>query len=256
MSSGVVTLTTDFGLADHYVGVVHGVVLRFHPQARVVDLCHQLEPYDLVGAALTLAASYAWFAAGTVHLAVVDPGVGSDRRALVAEAAGWLFLAPDNGLLELIYRRHDHRVWALEPERFALKPISNTFHARDVFAPAAGLLARGEPPERLGLSIGDYQRLQIPEPRELAPGRLEGQILKVDRFGNLITNFTPADLPEPFQLSVGRCRIGALRESYAAAPPGEVFAIAGSSGYIEISMNQASAAEAVGARAGAPVEVA
>jgi hypothetical protein len=248
-----VTLTTDFGLSDHYVGVVKGVILGVNPTAQIVDLCHQVEPYDVLGACLALAASYPYFAAESVHVVVVDPGVGSARRAIAVEADGRVFLAPDNGVLELVYRRHRHRVFALRVEEFALRPLSYTFHGRDVFAPAAGVLSKGTPPERLGDPIGDYARLDFPVPRPAGPARVEGVVLKVDRFGNLVTNFPVADLEERLRLVISNVRIETLRTSYAGAARGEIFAIAGSSGYLEISMNQASAAEALGARRGTPV---
>ena len=251
----IVTLTTDFGLSDHYVGVVKGVILGVNPQARIVDLCHQIEPFDLIGGCLTLAASYSYFPPETVHVVVVDPGVGSARRAIAARAGSWLFVAPDNGVLELIYQRHPHRVWSLRAEEFALKPISNTFQGRDVFAPAAGLLSKGVAAEQLGDPVDDFVRLEIPRPRQVAPGRRQGVVLKVDRFGNLITNFQPGDLPAGFCLSVGKAQVRSLRPSYAAAAPGEIFAIAGSSGYLEISIQEASAAAATGARAGTAVEL-
>ena len=256
MPTGIITLTTDFGLSDHYVGVVKGVILRFHPEARIVDVCHDVEPYDVLGAGFILAASYQYFPPQTVHLVVVDPGVGTPRRPILVEADQWLFLAPDNGVLELVYRRHPHRVRSLRAERFALQPISNTFQARDIFAPAAGLLSRGEPVDQMGEPIEDFQRLPIPSPLPVGPGGLRGQVLRVDRFGNLITNFRPEQLAGPFLLTVGRARVQALRFAYADAPPGEIFAIAGSSGYIEISMNQSSAARAAGVEAGSVVEVA
>jgi hypothetical protein len=255
VASGLITLTTDFGWSDHYVGVVKGVIWGMNPAARLADLCHAIEPYDLVGAALILAASYPYFPEGTVHLVVVDPGVGSARRAILAEAARSLFVAPDNGVLELVYQRERHVVRALRTEKFALQPTSNTFHARDVFAPAAALLSRGIRPDSLGEPIEDYVRLDIPRPRRLGEGRLEGRVLRVDRFGNLITNLEPADLPAAFQITIGNTRIGTLLENYAAAREGEVFAIEGSSGYIEISRKQASAAAALGAGPGTPLEL-
>jgi S-adenosylmethionine hydrolase len=252
---GIIAITTDFGLSDHYVGVVKGVILGINPEARIVDLCHQIEPYDLVGAAITLAASYRYFPPGTVHLVVVDPGVGSERRAIVAEAGSWLFVAPDNGVLELVYQRHPHRVWSLRTEEIALQPVSNTFHARDIFAPASARLSLGAAPEQIGDRIHDFVRAEIPCPRQSGPRTRQGVVLKVDRFGNLITNFQPADLPTSFLITVGDARIQTLRSSYAAAAPGEVFAIAGSSGFLEISTNQGSAAAATGVRRGAMVEV-
>lgn len=255
MASGLITLTTDFGLSDHYVGVVKGVMWARNPAARLVDLCHGVEPYDLVGAALILAASYPYFPEGTVHVVVVDPGVGSARRAIVAEAAGSFFVAPDNGVLELVYQRERHVVRALWTEKFALQPTSNTFHARDVFAPAAALLSQGTRPDRLGEPVQDYVRLEIPRPRRLAEGRLEGRVLRVDRFGNLITNLEPADLPAAFQILIGGACIDTLLENYAGAREGEVFAIAGSSGYVEISQKEASAAARLGAGPGALLEL-
>lgn len=255
MPGGIVTLTTDFGLSDHYVGVMKGVILTENPQAQIVDLCHQVEPYDVLGGALTLEAAWPYFPEGTVHVAVVDPGVGGPRRPILALAAGSLFLAPDNGVLELVYRRGAHRVLALSAETFARQPISNTFHGRDVFAPAAGRLSRGQDPQRLGDPIEDYVRLDIPAPRRDGTGRLVGRVLKVDRFGNLLTNLRSADLPPGCRLALGPTLVATRRTAYAQAPPGEVFALEGSSGYIEISMNQASAAAATGAAAGTTVEV-
>ncbi len=255
MAGGIVTLLTDFGLSDHYVGVLKGVILRFNPSAQIVDLTHQVEPFDVLGASFTLAAAHSYFPPGTVHAVVVDPGVGGDRRPILAEAGGWLFLAPDNGVLEWIYRRRPARVRALQPDRFALQPISNTFQGRDIFAPAAGLLSGGESPERLGDPIEDFARLDLPCPRQVAPGRWQGEVLKVDRFGNLITNFTAAELPARFWLTVGQARVEKLHAAYSSAPPGAIFAIAGSSGFIEISVKEASAAAAAGAGPGAPVAV-
>ena len=256
MSSRVITLTTDFGLSDHYVGVVKGVIYGLHPEAHVVDLCHLIEPYDVLGGALTLAASYRFFAPGTVHLVIIDPGVGTARRPLLVQAESWWFVAPDNGVLELIYQRHRHRVWELQAEQFALQPLSNTFHGRDVFAPAAALISKGTPAEQLGDPTDHVERLIIPQPRVAGNGVRQAAVLKVDRFGNLITNLDPADLPTKFVLTVNESRVTVLRPSYGAAAPGELFAIAGSSGYLEISMNQASAAEATGACAGSPIDVA
>lgn len=254
--SGIITLTTDFGLSDHYSGVMKGVILGINPNARIVDLCHQVDAYDVLGAALILAAAYSYFPPRTVHVVVVDPGVGSLRRPIAAEAGPWLFVAPDNGILELVFRRHAPKVWSLRIDEFALKPTSSTFHGRDVFAPAAALLSQGVAPGRIGDPIEDFVRLAIPEPRPVSPKVREGVVLKVDRFGNLITNLPVEDLRSGFVVTVGETQIQTLRPSYAAGAPGEVFLIAGSSGYLEISMNQGSAAEATGVRAGAVVTMA
>jgi len=253
---GIITLTTDFGLSDPYVGIMKGVILGMNPEVHIVDLNHHVDAYDVLGASLTLAAGYSYFPQRTVHVIVVDPGVGSSRRPIAAEAGSWLFVAPDNGVLELVFRAHSPTVWSLRADEFALKPTSTTFHGRDVFAPAAALLAKGVPPDELGDRIDDFARLSIPEPRSISPQLREGVVLKVDRFGNLITNLRVEDLRPGFMLIVGDTQIQTLRSSYAAGAPGEVFLIVGSSGYVEISMNQGSAAEATGALAGAPVTMA
>jgi hypothetical protein len=232
-----------------------GVILAADPEARIVDLCHQIEPYDRIGAALTIAASYPYFPAGSIHVVVVDPGVGSARRAILAEAAGSLFLSPDNGVLELVYQRNDHLVRALATEKFALESSSSTFHGRDVFAPAAAMLSKGTRPDWLGDPIRDYIRLDIPRPRPIGGGRLEARVLKIDRFGNLITNLQAGDLPAGFRMTIGQTKIETLRPYYEAAAEGEIFAVQGSSGYIEISIKQASAAQALAARPGTALEV-
>ena len=191
----IVTLLTDFGVADYFVGAMKGAVLAVNPRAQVVDITHEIGAHDIEGAAFTLSAAYETFPAGTVHVAVVDPGVGSARRALVASARGHLFVGPDNGVFGYVCERaKDVRVFHANEPRFFRPSVSATFHGRDVFAPLAGALSLGVEPETLGPEVTDYVRLPFPAPRRVDEATLEGSIIQVDRFGNCVTNITPDDL--------------------------------------------------------------
>jgi S-adenosylmethionine hydrolase len=260
MPSRIVTLTTDFGLADHFVGVMKGVILRICPSARIADITHQVTPFEVTEAAFLLSESYRWFPPRTVHVVVVDPGVGTSRRPIVAEAAGQYFIAPDNGVLSMIFTREKHKVRAITAEKYFLQPVSNTFHGRDIFAPAAAHVASGVLPSRLGKPIDDYMRLQqFDKPARTARRGWTGAVLKVDRFGNLITNFHTADFPDlhgrAFEIAVGPRKVDKTARNYAECAPGELFLIVGSSGYYEVSSSQASAAKLLGCGTGAPVEL-
>ena len=194
-----------------------------------------------------------------MHVVVVDPGVGTSRRPILVHAAGQYFVAPDNGVLSLIYAREKHQVRAITAERFFRQPVSRTFHGRDIFAPVAAHLARGVPPPRFGKIISDYERGDFAEPTPNGPRRWTGRVLKVDRFGNLITNFAVDEFSalesSPFNVTTGRRRITACVRSYAEGPPGGLFLIAGSSGFFEVAANQASAAKLTGCKVGAVVRL-
>jgi S-adenosylmethionine hydrolase len=254
----IVTLLTDFGLQDHFVAAMKGVILTLHPAATLVDVTHEVPPQDVESAAYTLGAVHSLFPPGTIHLAVVDPGVGSARRPLALEAAGQRFVGPDNGLFTPILDRDpEWRAFEIAERRFLREPVSDTFHGRDVFAPAAGALARGVPASELGPPVRDPVRLpDLPVVRGEAEVR--GAVVHVDRFGNCITNLGREELGIPalregFVLEIGGRRVGGLRRSYAGAPEGQAFPIWGSSGLLEISVNRGSAAEFLGARRGTPV---
>jgi len=255
---GIVTLTTDFGLRDHYAGVMKGVIASIHPAANVVDICHEARPFCVAQGAFFIAQAYRFFPRGTVHIVVVDPGVGSSRRALLAEAAGQYFVAPDNGVLSQVWEREAHTVRAIDIARHALTPSSNTFHGRDVFAPVGARLSKGDESEGFGSVIEDYVRLEPAGPTCRKPGRWQGRILNIDRFGNLVTSF-PAELlrdsPGPIEVAAGKLTTRILRQDYATAAPGQAFVIAGSAGYLELSINQGSAAEAAGADIGDATEL-
>src|SRR5712691_6438607 len=190
----LVTLTTDFGLRDPFVGIMKGVILSICPTARLVDLTHEVEPQDILGGCLTLEAAVPFFPAGTVHLVVVDPGVGSARRAIALRTGGGYLVGPDNGVLTPAFERSGWTAVALTAPEYRLPSVSRTFHGRDVFAPAAAYLAAGIPLERLGSTLTDPVRLPLPGCR-LEGDALVGEVLAADRFGNLITSIPAARLP-------------------------------------------------------------
>lgn len=259
MRSPVITLTTDFGVADHFVGTMKGVILGICPAAEIVDISHDIGAFGVAEGAFLIAQAYGFFPRGTVHVVVVDPGVGTSRRPIVAEAGSQKFVAPDNGVLSMVYARERHKVRWITAERYFLKRVSQTFHGRDIFSPVGAHLARGVPPAKLGKPITDFMRLQIERPVRTARRGWTGAVLKIDRFGNLITNFAADDFPElekrPFEISIGLETVHRLARNYAECNPGEVFVIVGSSGYLEVSSSQASAAKMLGCGVGAPVEL-
>lgn len=262
MPRRVITLTTDFGLADHFVGVMKGVILGINPEVELVDISHEVSSHDVLDGAFTLAASCRYFPAGTIHLVVVDPGVGSARRPILARAPAAWFVAPDNGVLSPFYEREGAEVRHITSIRYFLQPISNTFHGRDVFSPVAAWLSKGIAPEEFGSVISDYVRVGLPRPRRLSERTLQGEVLKVDKFGNVITNFAASDAAEifgeaakAFRITVHQREIRVLHTDYASPTPGEIFAILGSTGYIELAAREESAAKLLNVGRGAAVSL-
>lgn len=259
MPQRVITLTTDFGNSDHFAGTMKGVILRIAPAARIVDISHEVQPFEVSDGAFTIAQAYRYFPKKTIHVVVVDPGVGSTRRPLLAEMAGQYFIAPDNGVLSMIFAREQAKVRHIANERYFLHPVSRTFHGRDVFAPVAAHLASGIPAARFGKRIEDYLRLTLERPIRTGKRTWTGSILKVDRFGNLITNLHVDEFPHvqtrPFQLNVGLQSVARLAFTFTECLPGELFVVVGSSGYLEVATNQGSAARLLGCGAGSPVEL-
>lgn len=259
MTRRIITLTTDFGTSDHFVGVMKGVILGIHPAAQIVDISHEVQPFEVPDGAFTIAQAYKYFPKKTIHVVVVDPGVGSTRRPILAEAGGQYFVAPDNGVLSMVLARESGRVRHITSERFFLRPISRTFHGRDVFAPVAAHLAAGVPPAQFGKRIDDHLRLNFFAPVHTGKHTWTGSILKVDHFGNLITNFHIDEFSQarirPFEMIAGLKTISRLALTFTECAPGEVFAVVGSSGYLEVACNQGSAAKALGCGAGSPVEL-
>lgn len=259
MRKPLLTLTTDFGLSDHYVGAMKGVILGICPEARIVDISHEVAPYQTAEGAFTVSQAYRCFPKRSTHVVVVDPGVGTERRAILVEAGGHYFVGPDNGVLSLVYAQEKHRVRLISNDSYFRKPVSHTFHGRDVFAPVAAHLAAGVPAARFGKLIGNYVRAEFEKPQPSGARSWAGRILKIDRFGNCITNFLERDFGglerKSFTLAIGRSEMGRVVDAYAQASPGELFGIWGSSGYLEISVNQGSAARQIGCQTGSIAEL-
>jgi len=259
MRRPIITLTTDFGLSDHFVGVMKGVIFGILPSAHIVDLSHEITPFQIPEAAFLLAQAWPHFPKKTVHVVVVDPGVGTQRRPILAEAAGHYFVGPDNGVFSMVFSRHRHKVRHVMASRYFLSAVSQTFHGRDVFAPVAARLAKGLPPARFGKLIQDYLRLNFDKPVRTGKRFWTGAVMRADRFGNLITNFHIDEFPDirtrPFQMCVGIRTTNLLVNSYSECPAGELALIVGSSGYVEAITRHGSAARMLACGAGAPVEL-
>jgi S-adenosylmethionine hydrolase len=254
----IITFLTDFGARDYFVGALKGAALAVNPRAVLVDLTHEIAAQDILEGAFTLLAAYEAFPPGTVHVAVVDPGVGSARRPLAVAAGAHLFVGPDNGLFSYVCERErDVRVFHLTNERFFRPAVSRTFHGRDIFAPVAGALAQGLALEELGPQITDYVRLPALTPNRQPDGSLRASIIHVDRFGNCVTNITRAELlaETGAWLQVGAHRIERFRRFFVEGDAGEVFAIWGSAGFLELAARCASAAALLGVERGQPVRV-
>ncbi len=258
LRNGIVTLTTDFGGHDAYVGAMKGVVCRILPTVRLVDITHEIPPQNVSEAAQLLEAAYPWFPAGTVHLAVVDPGVGTRRRALAVAAAGHCFVGPDNGVLSAPLREPGAQAYEIIPGPHGLPERSDTFHGRDVFAPAAGHLAAGLELERLGPRAHDCLVLDVPRPR-VGKGFVAGEVARIDHFGNALTNIPRSLLAAlgggPCEVFVGGASYGRLCRCYQDVPVGGALALTGGDGRIEIAVNGGSAAERCRIAPGDRVEV-
>ena len=248
----ILTLTTDFGLTDHYVGTMKGVILGICPKARIVDITHGVTPYEIGEGGYTIAQARRYFPKKTVHVVVVDPGVGSARRPILVEAAGQFFVGPDNGVFSMIYGATKCKVRHVTNERYFLRDVSRTFHGRDIFAPVAAHLAAGVPANSMGKLVRDHVKAEFVKPQPAGKGRWNARVLKVDHFGNVITNILASEFPDlatrRFRLNAGTAGVSTLARSYSEAAPGSMFLIAGSSGYFEISCNQGNASEAAGVR--------
>jgi S-adenosylmethionine hydrolase len=260
MPRPIVALLSDFGTRDHYVGTMKAVVLGVCPEATLVDIGHEIPAHDVLAGALELAASYRFFPAGTVFLVVVDPGVGSARRPMAAEAGAFSFVAPDNGVLTAVFRETPaRRIVELTERKYARPTVSRTFEGRDRFAPAAGWLARGIGLASLGRPVSDCRMLAIPEP-VASEASIAGEVLRVDHFGNLITNIDRRTFERFAQagalaIAAGPHDVARLVATYDEAPDGHPVALFGSTDHLEIAVRAGSAAERLGLSRGAPVVV-
>ena len=257
----IITLTTDFGLADHYVGTMKGVLLSRCPDARVVDISHDVPPFSVHAGAYAMDQAAPYFPSGTVHVIVIDPGVGTPRKALLVEALEQYFIAPGNGILSMIYARdRGPKTHEIVNRDLWLPVLSHTFHGRDIFAPVAAALASGAArPADVGPLISEIQLLTDLEPEEIVPRFWRGTVLSIDRFGNVITNFSVAAFRQittsPFTIRVTETDISRFRPTFAGAPRGLCFAYFGSSRYIELGMDQDSAAVFLRASPGNPISL-
>jgi len=244
---GPIVFLTDFGLKDHYVGVMKGVIARLAPEAPVIDLLHEVPPQDVLSGAFHLWASYRYFPEGSIFVTVVDPGVGTKRRGLLLQMAERFFLGPDNGLFTwLLDANPDFVAFSLENPAFFLPEVSHTFHGRDIFAPCAAHLFRGVPPEEFGPRVHDLVRLPVP-PLTEEGNRLRGSVIHVDRFGNLITNIAAEKiLSRRVRAVVFQGQKLPFLRTYGEVPPGTPLALIGSDGLLEIAVTEGSAYEKFG----------
>ena len=246
----IITLTTDFGVDDEYVGVMKGVILSINPAAIIVDITHHIKPQDLIQTAYTIKCSYKYFTKGSIHIVVVDPGVGSDRAILAVEMMGYVFLAPDNGVLSLVMDEGNiDSIVRIDNSNYFLDSVGRTFHGRDIFAPVGAHISMGVEIKELGTLIDqkDLVYLDVQKPHISGEGELVGTIVSVDRFGNLITDIEFESIEKfckpdrELQIIIGKIRITGLSKSYESVKPQTPLAIIGSRGYLEIAVNSGSA---------------
>jgi S-adenosylmethionine hydrolase len=260
----IITLTTDFGTRDSYVGAVKGVIIAINPHAKIVDITHEIPRGDLLEAAFTLQTSFETFPPRTIHLVVVDPGVGTSRRGILVSTDNYYFIAPDNGVLSFIYEREFvNRVMSLEADHYWRLPVSPTFHGRDIFAPTAAWMTKGVDPGNVGPEITDFKRIEVPKPKLVGDKQVEGLVLHVDRFGNLISNIHEQHLEPIFEklgaeatynVQVGDTTVKAVQKTYEGGAEGPI-ALIGSSGYVEVAIPKQDAEKTLGAKRGAPLSV-
>jgi S-adenosylmethionine hydrolase len=271
---GIITITTDFGLTDGYVAAMKGVILGINPEAKLVDICHNIKPQNISQAAFVLSTACPFFPKRTIHLVVVDPGVGTERRAIILRTPLADFIAPDNGVLSYVIRQFsggsvaddiDVKEVDLEPaieavalteSRFWQSPVSPTFHGRDIFAPVAAFLSLGFPPINFGEAITSVAILPFPQPHQALDGSVVGHVLHIDSFGNLITNIKSGDLPQTKELiniEVAGHVISGINHTYAERKG--LLALIGSSGYLEVSLNGGSAHAFLNTEVGSKVKI-
>lgn len=241
----IVTLTTDFGIKDHYVGAMKGAMLTINPDILIVDITHQIPPQDIFSGAFTLRNFYCYFPQGTIHVAVIDPGVGSGRKPIALEAGGYIFVGPDNGVFTFVCRESKSvRVFEISNPKYILPNVSHTFHGRDIFAPAAAHISLGASLKDLGKGVEKPVMISIKEP-EIRSDEIIGELIYTDSFGNLISNIPAKLIKTRSRIYVGKRIINGISKSYAGAGKGELLAIIGSSGLLEVSVNQGRASDVI-----------
>jgi hypothetical protein len=261
LARAIITLTTDYGTNDHLVGAMKGVILGINPDVMLVDITHGVIAHDILDGALTIGQAFRYYPPKTVHVVVVDPGVGTPRRPILVAADQHYLVGPDNGVFSAVYDQTEALyVWNLTSEHYFRQPVSNTFHGRDIFAPVAAWLTKSWQSSAFGEPITDFVRFSLPKPK--GDGKMiKGVILRVDHFGNLITNLTAENAsaifaPDAkFTIRAGTGSVTKIVPTFAGGAAGEAVAVVGSSGYLEISVNRGNAARTLGAMRGAEVTV-
>ena len=260
----IITLITDYGTKDHFVASIKAVILSITPQVQIVDISHDIPPHDILEAGFVLRSCFSYFPSRTIHVVVVDPTVGSERKPIIVATDNHYFIAPDNGVLSLVYEAEPvSTVVEIASEHLMLPEISKTFHGRDIFAPAAAWLARGTDMLNFGDTLTEYTQLGLPKAKLVGDALMKGSVLHVDRFGNLITNISRRELDgacekvggSALKVVIGKQEIAGIKSYYAEAAKGEVIALFGSTNLLEIAQNQGSAARALGVSRGAEVGV-
>ena len=261
MARPIITLTTDYGTSDHLVAAMKGVILGINPEVNLVDITHQVLAHDVLDGALTIGQAYKMFPSKTIHIVVVDPGVGTARRPILVAADQHYLVAPDNGVLSSVYDQTEALyVWNIISEHYFRHPVSNTFHGRDIFAPVAAWLSKSWQTSSFGEPITDFVRFALPKAKG-SGNTIKGIVLKTDHFGNLVTNLTPADAPAftaqdgKFTIKVGNGAITKIVPTFAQGAAGEAVGVIGSSGYLEIVVNKGNAAKSLAAARGMEVTV-
>ncbi|MEO8073428.1 MAG: SAM-dependent chlorinase/fluorinase [Acidobacteriota bacterium] len=240
----IIALLTDFGTQDYFVGAMKGTILSINKEAQIIDITHEISPQDIQSASFTLRTCYRDFPKKTIFTAVVDPGVGSDRRAILVEIANYYFIAPDNGLLSFIFNEDKtFRVFELTNKKYFKHPTSDTFHGRDIFAPVAAHLSKGVKPDEFGNELKDFMSVGEIKPRKVSANKVEAEIIHIDRFGNLISNLKKEDLPDNFTVIINGKKISKMQQFFAESNKSELFMILGSAGFLEIVAFQDSAAK-------------
>lgn len=241
--SPIITLTTDFGLKDNYVGIVKGIISGINPKAKIIDISNFVPPFDIEAGRYLLETSHNNFSPGTIHLAIVDPGVGSSRKALLLETEQYFFIGPDNGLFSFVPKSQIKRVISINQKKYFMKDVSSTFHGRDIFAPVAAYLSLGVSPEEFGRGIRSIVRQKQIGIRKIKKGTV-GRVIYIDHFGNLVTSFKKDDLPlEQFSVYLDNRKIGRLQKTFGSVKKNQPICYINSFGYLEIGLNQGSAAE-------------
>jgi S-adenosylmethionine hydrolase len=253
----IITLLTDFGTTDYFVGAMKGAILSVNKKAKILDITHEVPPQDVRSAAFTVLNYYRTFPPNTVHLCVVDPGVGSNRRAILVKTKDYFFVSPDNGILSFVFAEEkSFQVFELTNQKYFRSPISQTFHGRDIFAPVAAYLSAGITPIEIGREVTDFVRFEMSNPQRINDKETIGEIIHIDRFGNLITNLKAENLPARFVLQINDKRIEKHQKYYAEAErSGTVFSIVGSAGFLEIAAFQDSAKKILGVKTGTRISL-